>query len=79
MAQITFNQAETDRLVSNIKEYFSNELNQDIGAFDAQFLIDFFIKEIGPALYNQGIQDAHRLFSERSEELGYLIQELEQT
>ena len=79
MVKIVFNQAETDQLVAKIKDYFNDELSQDIGGFEAQFLIDFFIKEMGPALYNQGIQDAHKIFLERSEELAYLIQELEHT
>ncbi len=77
MSDIEFNPAETERLVAKIKDYFNDELNQDIGSFEAQFLIDFFVKEIGPALYNQGIQDAFQVFNERTEELGYLIQELE--
>ena len=65
-------------LVAKIKHYFDVELDQDIGAFDAEFLIDFFAKEMGVFFYNQAIADSHRLFSEKNEELGYLLQELEQ-
>jgi uncharacterized protein (DUF2164 family) len=77
MSEIKFTKDETDRAVSKIKKYFNDELDQDIGGFEAEFLIDFFAKEIGPYFYNRGLSDAHALFSEKSEELGYLIQELE--
>ena len=65
-------------LVSKIKDYFETELEQDIGGFQAEFLIDFFAKEIGATFYNQGLEDARRLVAEKTEELGYLIEELEQ-
>jgi len=77
MSDITFTKDETDRLVSKIKDYFNDELEQEIGGFDAEFLIEFFAKEIGPYFYNKGLADAQTLFSEKAEELGYLFQELE--
>lgn len=77
MADIKLSQDDTDRLVSKIKTYFHDELNQDIGGFEAEFLIDFFAKEVGPYLYNQGLADANRVFTEKAEDVSYLIQELE--
>lgn len=72
-----FTREETEQIVGKIKLYFSNELDQEIGAFDAEFLIDFFSKEIGAHYYNQGLTEAMNLFTDRAEELTYLIQELE--
>ena len=77
MSDIELSQDETDRLVRKIKDYFSEELDQDIGGFEAQFLIEFIAKEIGPYFYNKGLNDAHSLFSDKAEEIGYLVQELE--
>ena len=77
MSDIKFSKDETDRIVSKIKSYFSDELDQEIGGFEAEFLIDFFAKEIGPYFYNRGLSDAQVIFSEKQEEAGYLIQELE--
>lgn len=77
MSEIKFSRDETERIVSKIKSYFNNELNQEIGGFEAEFLIEFFAKEIGPFFYNRGLFDAHALFTEKSEELSYLVQELE--
>ena len=77
MSEIKFTKDETDLIVSKVKAYFNDELDHDIGSFEAEFLIEFFGKEIGPHFYNRGLADAHAVFTEKAEELSYLIQELE--
>jgi len=77
MSKIEISKEEKARIVQKVKKYFSDELDQDIGGFDAEFLIDFFVNEIGPYSYNQGLSDAQVLFTEKVEEVGYLVQELE--
>ncbi|TDO96943.1 DUF2164 domain-containing protein [Marinomonas balearica] len=77
MKEIELKRDNIDQLVGKIKRYFNEELDQDIGGFDAEFLIQFFVKELGPYIYNQGLSDAHSLFNEKADELSYLIQELE--
>ncbi|MBB1488731.1 DUF2164 domain-containing protein [Oceanospirillum sediminis] len=78
MSEIKFSKDEMEQIVSRIKQYFNDELDQDIGGFEAEFLTDFFAKEIGPHFYNQGLADALALFNEKSEEISYSIQEMEQ-
>lgn len=77
MSDIDISKEDKERIVHKVKKYFSAELDQDIGGFEAEFLTDFFAKEIGPYFYNQGLADAHKLFSEKNEEVGYLVHELE--
>ncbi|WP_067514965.1 DUF2164 domain-containing protein [Endozoicomonas ascidiicola] len=77
MEKIKLSKQDKDMLISKIKEYFDTELEQEVGGFEAEFLIDFFAREIGPHFYNQGLTDAHTLFLEKTEEIGYLMQELE--
>ena len=77
MSEIKLSKDASERIVAKIKNYFNDEFEIDIGSFEAEFLIEFFIKELSPPLYNQGLSDAHSVFTEKSEELGYLIQELE--
>ncbi|WP_067587692.1 DUF2164 domain-containing protein [Endozoicomonas ascidiicola] len=77
MEKIKLSKQDKDMLISKIKEYFDTELEQEVGGFEAEFLIDFFAREIGPHFYNQGLADAHTLFLEKTEEMGYLMQELE--
>ncbi|SDS99085.1 Uncharacterized conserved protein, DUF2164 family [Halopseudomonas sabulinigri] len=78
MKDIEFSREQKERMVGKIKTYFQDELQQDIGGFEAEFLIDFFAKELGPSFYNRGIFDAQQVFNEKLEEAGYVIQELEQ-
>lgn len=78
MKDIEFSKEQKENMVSKLKTYFSNELDLDIGAFDAEFLIDFIAKELGPHFYNRGIFDAQQVINEKMEEVGYTLQELEQ-
>ncbi|MBU2964614.1 DUF2164 domain-containing protein [Amphritea sp. 2_MG-2023] len=77
MSEIKFTKDETDRIVTKVKRYFNDELDQDIGGFEAEFLLDFFAKEIGPYFYNRGLIDAQKVFTEKYIEAGYLVDELE--
>ena len=65
---ITFSQAEKDVIVRKIKLYFSEELQQQIGSFDAEFLLDFFAKEIGAYFYNRGLYDAQAILSKKMDD-----------
>ncbi len=54
---INFTNEQKEVLVPKIKAYLLNELDTEVGAFEAEFLLDFFNKEIGQAIYNKAIQD----------------------
>ncbi|MDH2433825.1 DUF2164 domain-containing protein [Pokkaliibacter sp. MBI-7] len=77
MSKISFSKEEQDVLVRKIKLYFREELQQDIGQFDAQFLLTFFAEEIGPFFYNRGLYDAQALIAERMENITDALYELE--
>lgn len=77
MSDIKFTKEEKDRIVSKIKNHFINELDYDIGGFEAEFLMDFFAKEMGAHFYNRGLFDAQTLFLTKADELSYQVQELE--
>ncbi|MCR9279481.1 MAG: DUF2164 domain-containing protein [Pseudomonadaceae bacterium] len=77
MSDITFSEDEKAVLVGKIKLYFADELDQEIGQFPAQFLLDFFAEEIGPYFYNRGVYDAAAILSERMESVTDSLFELE--
>jgi len=58
MKKVTFTTEQKAHIVHKIKAYFNNELGEEIGQFDAEFLLDFFAEEIGPYFYNKGLIDA---------------------
>lgn len=78
MANIEFNKDEKAILVRKLQGYFSEELQQKIGQFDAEFLLDFIGKEIGAYYYNHGLYDAQAALSARMEDLQDAIYQLEQ-
>lgn len=61
MKNIEFSQEEKEHIVQKIKHYFVRELDEEIGQFDAEFLLDFFGNEIGSYFYNKGLQDAQKV------------------
>ena len=58
MSGIEFSREEKELIGRKIQLYFHEELEQEIGQFDAEFLLDFFAQEIGPFFYNRGLYDA---------------------
>ena len=77
MQNIEFSSAEKAEITGKLKMYFREELDQEIGSFDAEFLIDFFAEEIGAFFYNRGLYDAQALVANKVEELSDAIYELE--
>ena len=77
MPDIQFSSDEKDILVRKIKRYFAEELRQEIGGFDAEFLLAFFSGEVGAYFYNRGLYDAQAILSGKLDELGEAIYQLE--
>jgi uncharacterized protein (DUF2164 family) len=77
MLPIQFSQAEKSLLIDKLQRYFSRELDQELEQFDADFLLDFFTKELGAIYYNRGLFDAQTLMSEKLELISEQIVELE--
>lgn len=45
-------------LTESVKRFFAEELDDDIGDLKARAVLDYFVREIGPSVYNQAILDA---------------------
>jgi uncharacterized protein (DUF2164 family) len=77
MPEIEFTKEEKDILVQKIKGYFVDELDQEIAQFDAEFLLEFFSREVGPYYYNNGLYDAKTLIENKLETLTDAFYEIE--
>jgi uncharacterized protein (DUF2164 family) len=77
MSKIEFSKDEKQLIVRKIKLYFSKELDQEIGQFDAEFLLDFFSGEIGPRFYNRGTYDAWGVLKSRLKNIDEALYEIE--
>jgi uncharacterized protein (DUF2164 family) len=71
MKERTLSLDEEHRMVAldEIKKYFLEERDEDLGDLAAGLVLDFFVERIGPLLYNQGLDDAQAWLSRRLEDL----------
>ncbi len=53
------------QIIQLIQHYFREERGEEIGDLAAEFLLDFFIKHIGPFFYNQAVNDLQSIVSQR--------------
>ncbi len=77
MSAIKFTNTEKALLIDKLQNYFERELDQELGQFDADFLLDFFSKELGAVYYNRGLYDAQSLMSAKIDLIAEQIVELE--
>jgi len=45
-------------LLESLVAYYATEFDETLSAFRAEALLDFFVKALGPPVYNQGVRDA---------------------
>ncbi len=55
--------------IASIQRYFAENLDEEIGNLAAGALLGFFLKEIGPVVYNQAVADAQARLQVRVAEL----------
>ncbi|WP_068545844.1 DUF2164 domain-containing protein [Thalassotalea crassostreae] len=79
MTEITFKKSQKEALISKLQHYFEQELDQEIGQFDAEFLLDFFSNEMGAVFYNQGLYDAQTILQNKVADISDAIFEIEKT
>ena len=76
---INFSKEETNTLTEKLQRYFNDELDQELGQFQAQFLLEFISEELGAYFYNRGLLDAQAILELRMDSLRETIDELQKT
>ena len=56
-------------LTRSLQQFFRDEFDEEISAFRAEELLDFFVEKLGPSVYNQGVRDAAGFIQERLTDL----------
>lgn len=77
VSQIEISPQIKDELIAELKKYLDDELDIQLGGFDAQFLLEFFERQLGCYYYNQGLADALQTFEGKVAEFADSIYELE--
>ena len=57
------------RALASIRRYAAENLELDIGDLKADLLLDFFLREIGPTVYNAAVSDAQTYLRDRVADL----------
>ncbi len=71
-------QPETEaQLISSVKRFFAEELDDDIGDLKARRVLDFCLREMAPSVYNQAIADAQQTLEVAVADLGGVRYEAE--
>ena len=78
MTEISLDDSSKQEIIDKLQDYFSNNLDRELGSFEAQFLLDFFAEEMGCVFYNQGLADAMQAMENKLAEISEVIYELEQ-
>jgi uncharacterized protein (DUF2164 family) len=68
-----------DDLSTAVQQLFQEEFERDLSEFQAQRLIDFFMRQLGPPVYNQAIQDARAYVLTKLEDIDGEVYEPEET
>jgi len=61
--------------IASIERYFKEHFDQRIGNIQAGALLNFFLEEIGPSIYNRGVADAQERLQMRVTELDIEVHE----
>ena len=77
MSDIEFSKDDKEHITRLLRTYCEDELDMELGNFDAQFLFEFITKNIGPYFYNRGLLDARAVFEKRIEQVMDSIYEIE--
>ena len=60
---------ERERLISSLKQYFDEHLDQSVGDLKASLIVDYILKEFGPVIYNRAVADAQARVQDMVSEL----------
>lgn len=55
--------------IASIRKYFEENLDEPLGELPAGLLLNFFVEEIGPVIYNRAIAEAQERLQQRVADL----------
>lgn len=76
MSKIDLDKPLREQLARELAGYLKDELGVEAGGMEAVLLLDFLIERIGPAVYNQALQDAQAVLQSRAEQIAEAIDAL---
>ena len=56
-------------MLHSIKGFYADSFDEELSDFKALKILEFFVSELGPPVYNQAIRDARAFVQEKLEDL----------
>ncbi|RLQ95415.1 DUF2164 domain-containing protein [Falsibacillus albus] len=69
MLDIKLPKEQKQLLIGRIQTYFYEDRGEEIGDLAAENFFHFILKEFGPFIYNQGVQDSKFVLEQKMENL----------
>jgi uncharacterized protein (DUF2164 family) len=66
---IKLNKETEERLLGSLQRCCAQKLDEEVGSLKARMLLDFCLREIGPSIYNQAVQEAQAVMQEKIAEV----------
>jgi uncharacterized protein (DUF2164 family) len=63
--KIEFSKEDRAQAIASIRQYFQENMDGPIGELPAGLLLNFFVEDIGPVIYNRAIADAQQRLEQR--------------
>jgi uncharacterized protein (DUF2164 family) len=66
---LSLTKEQKSEIASSIRRFVADELNHELSEMQAGFLLDYFLQEIAPFAYNNGVEDARKHLIRMAEDL----------
>lgn len=67
--RIKLSEEARERLAAAARNFFMEDFDRELSAFQAQRLIDFFVRHLGAPVYNQAVQDVRAFLQTKLDDL----------
>lgn len=67
MVQLDQDRRET--LIGRLRGFYLEDFDEELSAFRAEQLLDFFLEAVGPQIYNQAVQDSRSWMQRKLDDL----------
>lgn len=67
--RIQLSEERRNDLIVGLQKLYHNDFDEELSAFHAEAILGYFVRSLGPAIYNQAIADARAFMAEKLEDL----------
>lgn len=64
---INLSEEQKQKLMAEIHDFFDAEYGESIGIIKQSRILDLFLEQLGPVIYNKGLDDALRMLKQAQE------------